>query len=191
MSDLTATTDVDAVVDRLRAGEAVWAATSRPDRIRLLEELRAAVAENAAEWVEVARTIKQLPADSPLVGEEWISGPWPVLEYVPALSETLAHLEAGTDVLEGYEIDEAPGDRLALQVLPHGMFDRLLLNGYRAEVWTAPGVTAEQRAPARGWPSAPPPSPTVSPWCSEPGTSSRSRRSTCSTSSSRRTAPWC
>jgi acyl-CoA reductase-like NAD-dependent aldehyde dehydrogenase len=144
MSDLTATTDVDAVVDRLRTGEAVWAATSRPDRILLLEELRAAVAENAADWVEVARTIKQLPADSPLVGEEWISGPWPVLEYVPALSETLAHLEAGTDVLDGYEIDTAPGGRLALQVLPHGVFDRLLLNGYRAEVWTAPGVTAEQ-----------------------------------------------
>ena len=144
MTELTTRTDVDAVVERLRAAEAVWAATSRPERIRLLEGLRVAVAESAADWVEVARTIKQLPADSPLVGEEWISGPWPILEYVPALSQTLAHLEAGTDVLTGYEIEQAPGDRLAVQVLPHRHFDRLLLNGFRAEVWTRPGVTVEQ-----------------------------------------------
>ncbi len=146
MNDVTTLppADVDAVVDRLTAGEMIWAATDLPRRIQLLDEVQAAVAASAADWVEVARTIKQLPADSALVGEEWISGPWALLEYVPALAETLSRLHTGSDVLGGYDIESAPGDRLAIQVLPHDVFDRLLLNGFRAEVWTAPGVTADQ-----------------------------------------------
>ena len=146
MNDVTTLppTDVDAVVDRLTAGEAIWAATDLPQRIQLLGEVQAVVAESAADWVEVARTIKQLPASSPLLGEEWISGPWAVLEYVPALVETLSRIHAGSDVLAGYDIESAPGDRLAIRVLPHDVFDRLLLHGFRAEVWTAPGITADQ-----------------------------------------------
>ena len=150
MTDATTTprpttdAEVAALVDRLTAGEQVWAVTGLDERIRLLGELRVAVAASAADWVEVARSIKQLPAGSPLVGEEWISGPWAVLEYVPALCETLSRLRAGADVLSGYDVEGAPGDRLSIEVLPHDVFDRLLLSGFRAEVWTPPGVTADQ-----------------------------------------------
>src|SRR4051812_1465436 len=144
MNDATATTELGTIVDRLTVGEATWASTTLPERIRLLGELQAAVNDNAEQWVEIARGIKQLPADSPLVGEEWISGPWAVLGYVPALVETLSRLEAGTDVLAGYDVATAPGDRLAIEVLPHHVFDRLLLSGFRAEVWMPPGVTADQ-----------------------------------------------
>mgnify|MGYP004542992029 CR=1 FL=1 len=37
----------------------------------------------------------------------------------------------------------APGGRTTLRVLPHGPVDRLILNGYRADVWMPPGVSAE------------------------------------------------
>ena len=46
----------------------------------------------AERWVDVAAGIKQLPKDSPLVGEEWISGPYPLLGSLQALEATLAAL---------------------------------------------------------------------------------------------------
>ena len=144
MNDVVTAPEIDQVIARLTAGEAAWAATGLPERIRLLGKVHEAVAEHADAWVEVAVSIKQLPAASPLVGEEWLSGPWAMLKYVPALIETLSRLHAGSDVLAGYDFDPAPDDRLAIQVFPHGMFDRLLLNGYRAEVWMPAGVTEEQ-----------------------------------------------
>jgi acyl-CoA reductase-like NAD-dependent aldehyde dehydrogenase len=132
------------VLDRLTAGETAWARTPLTERRRLLGEFQEAVAANAPEWVEVAVGIKQLPADSPLVGEEWISGPWALLGYIEALADTLDRLDRGTDLLAGYAVKQAPGDRLSIQVLPHNAFDRLLLNGFRAEVWMPPGISSDQ-----------------------------------------------
>ncbi|WP_351232398.1 aldehyde dehydrogenase family protein [Streptomyces sp. NPDC002133] len=135
---------LDEVVARARGGEHAWAATSLARRRELLRELAAKVAEHSAEWVQTAARIKQLPADSPLVGEEWISGPWSVINYAQALADTLRLLDQGSDPLAGYGIKTAPGGRTRIEVLPHGIFDKLLLNGFRAEVWTVPGVDEAQ-----------------------------------------------
>lgn len=136
--------DTDALVERLRAGEKAWAAATLADRARLLREFRAKVADAAQEWVDIACRIKGLPDDSSLVGEEWIGGPWAVLSYTGALLETVRRLDAGEDVLAGYRFDKAPGNRLAVHVLPHGTYDSLLFSGFRAEVWLQPGVTQER-----------------------------------------------
>ncbi|TYL46059.1 aldehyde dehydrogenase [Nocardioides sp. BGMRC 2183] len=140
-ADLEVSSQADAVVERLTTGAETWAGTPLGERVALLERFGALVAEQAEEWVTTARRIKQLPADSPLVGEEWISGPWAVLTYVPALAETVRRLDRGDDVLAGFRTHPAPGDRVAVDVLPHSTYDKLLLNGYRAEVWMQPGVT--------------------------------------------------
>jgi acyl-CoA reductase-like NAD-dependent aldehyde dehydrogenase len=142
--------DVDVVVKGMAEGEQAWAATPLADRRRMLADLQAAVDANAAEWVEVASRIKQLPADSPLVGEEWISGPYAVQTYVDALLETLKRLDEGSDVLDGYRVKPVAGGRLAVEVLPHGTFDKLLLSGFRAEVWMEPGVEESELRAAAG-----------------------------------------
>jgi acyl-CoA reductase-like NAD-dependent aldehyde dehydrogenase len=131
----------DSVVRRLAAGEGTWARMPLTERVSLLERFGELVAEHADSWVAAAAGIKGLPDDSPLVGEEWISGPWAVLTYVHALAETLRRLDRGEDVLAGFDTHPVTGDRVAVEVLPHTTFDRLLLNGYRAEVWLRPGVT--------------------------------------------------
>jgi acyl-CoA reductase-like NAD-dependent aldehyde dehydrogenase len=139
--------DPETIIERLTAGEKSWAATTLAERRRLLVALRHNLAEVAEEWVEIARSIKQLHKDSPLVGEEWISGPWAVLSFSGALAETLRKLEAGVDVLAGFHFSRAPGNRVAVHVSPHSTFDRLLFSGFRSEVWLEPGVTeAEARA---------------------------------------------
>lgn len=133
----------DLVVERLTAGETAWARTSIKERRALLLRFRELVDENAQEWVDIATRIKQIPAGSPAVGEEWVSGPWAVQAYVNALLGTLTRLEQGTDVLEGFSTRSVLGGRIAVEVLPHSTFDRLLLLGYGAEVWTQPGRTVD------------------------------------------------
>ena len=132
--------DLDKVVSQLRGGERAWAAMSLARRGQLLLDVQAAVAEQAAQWVAIAADIKGLPADSPLVGEEWISGPYATIAYISALAETLAALDDGRDPLARVRATMAPGDRVALDVLPHSLFDRLLLSGFSAQVWMRPGV---------------------------------------------------
>src|SRR5262245_35848510 len=131
---ITRALDVDTVVARLANGEAAWAQTSLTERRDLLLQVGEAVDAHAEEWVRIATDIKQLDPSSPLVGEEWVSGPYAVAGYVQALQDTLKRLADGTDVLAGYQVTQAPGDRLAVQVLPHHTFDKLLLHGFRAEV---------------------------------------------------------
>ncbi|WP_329452310.1 aldehyde dehydrogenase family protein [Streptomyces sp. NBC_01724] len=82
--------------------------------------------------------------NSPLLGEEWIGGPWAVLGYTDALADTLVRIADGRDLLAGYPVGTAPGGRVAVDVLPHTVFDRLLLSGFRAEVWMEPGVTERE-----------------------------------------------
>ncbi|MFF0474851.1 aldehyde dehydrogenase family protein [Streptomyces sp. NPDC004284] len=133
--------DVDALVARLAEGERAWAGTPLSERRDLLLDVGAATAAVAGEWVRTAAGIKGLDAGSPLVGEEWLSGPYAVLGYVQALQDTLRRLAEGSDVLADCRVRPAPGGRLAVQVVPYDTFDKLLLNGFHAEVWTKPGTT--------------------------------------------------
>ncbi|QIS08051.1 aldehyde dehydrogenase family protein [Nocardia arthritidis] len=140
---------IDAALAELAAGEKVWAATPLARRRELLDQLHARTARYAPEWVATASAIKHLDADSPLVGEEWMSGPLALLQGATALSATLAALESGHSPLEGLHLGAAPGDRVSVPVLPLNIYDRLLLSGFRGEVWLRPGVdaaTARRRA---------------------------------------------
>ncbi|WP_433672135.1 aldehyde dehydrogenase family protein [Nocardia sp. CA-136227] len=133
----------DTTVTALRNGEIQWARTALSARRVLLEQIHANTARFAQEWVDTAARIKQLPEDSPLLGEEWVSGPYSLLTATTALAESLLALEQGHSPIDGYPTHAAPGDRTAVAVFPHGLFDALLLNGFHAEVWTRPGVDAE------------------------------------------------
>ncbi|MGA5499460.1 aldehyde dehydrogenase family protein [Streptomyces cinereoruber] len=140
----TSAPDIDALVKRLATGERAWARTHLSDRRELLLDVAAATAATADAWVRTAAGIKQLNPASPLVGEEWLSGPYAMLTYLQALQETLRLLDEGADVLAGTRITPAPGGRLAVQVLPYDTYDKLLLNGFHAEVWTTPGIPEDQ-----------------------------------------------
>ncbi|AFU02925.1 aldehyde dehydrogenase family protein [Nocardia brasiliensis] len=139
----TVTATISTVLSALRRGEGEWARTDLPARRRLLEQIHSNAAQHAQEWVETAARIKQLSSDSPLLGEEWASGPYSLLTGVHALTESLLALEKGRSPVDGYPMRSAPGGRTAVEVFPHGGFDALLLNGFRAEVWSRPGVDAD------------------------------------------------
>lgn len=133
---------LDADLARLHRRRTAWAQLPLRDKTERLGRLRERVDAEAARWVRAASDAKRLPPGSPLVGEEWISGPWALLYTINALETTLRALERGRlhRLVDG-KTRTRPDGRLAVEVFPATATDRLLLNGYTAEVWMQPGVT--------------------------------------------------
>ncbi len=148
---------VDAALSDLVEGERKWAATSLRERRWLLDRVRELTGRHAQDWVDAAIGIKGLPASSPLVGEEWISGPYVMAAALGALANTLEALARGESPLDKARFGVA-GDRVTVDVLPANAFDALLLNGFSAQVWLRRGISSAaakaeaglaQRDPAR------------------------------------------
>jgi aldehyde dehydrogenase (NAD(P)+) len=135
--------EVDSALEELARGEGAWARLGLAGRRDLLERMHVATSDQVEAWVRAAAAYKRLPADSPLIGEEWITGPYPVLTGLAALASTTKSLEAGRDPVAGFPVRKAVDGRIAVRVLPHSIWDRLLLNGFSAEVWVRPGVSEE------------------------------------------------
>lgn len=131
---------IDQALEELVEGEKTWASLSLAARRGLLDEVRDLTVRHATEWVDAAVGIKQLDPASPLVGEEWMSGPYSLVAGLAALSESLNKLEAGRSPLDGAEFGYAPGGRTTVKALPLNTFDQLLLSGFSAEVWLQPGI---------------------------------------------------
>ncbi len=131
---------LDRAVADLKAGKDAWARTSVEERILLLNEIKDATMTVAESWATTAARKKQIPAGSPLVGEEWLSGPYAMLSACNALIETLLQLEEKA-FLRRLPLRDLPTGQIAAKVFPASLWDRLLLSGVTAEVWMQPGVT--------------------------------------------------
>jgi aldehyde dehydrogenase (NAD(P)+) len=132
---------IDRALDELSAKKDEWARLGIRHKLSHLESMRGAVAAHADEWVRISLTGKRIPDKSPLAGEEWISGPYAVLMLINAITKSLQAIERGSDVLAGTRVRTRAGGQVVVEVFPGDIYDRLLLNGYRAEVWMQEGVT--------------------------------------------------
>ncbi len=135
----------DADLAALHAARDDWANTPNAERIAILSEIKDRLLTVADGWVETATRKKQLPEGSPLAGEEWLSGPLAVMSACNGLMQTLAQME-GKAFLDHLPKRETVSGQLAVEVMPHSIWDRLLLSGVSAEVWMQPGVTADSLA---------------------------------------------
>jgi aldehyde dehydrogenase (NAD(P)+) len=135
------TADLERRVESVRARKDEWARLPIAEQIGLLRRLRPRVDAVAERWVSAASAAKGLPPGSPWSGEEWISGPYAVLHGINALERTLVALAAGRSPLPPGAIRTRAGGQVVVDVFPVTGWDRLLLNGMRAEVWMQPGVT--------------------------------------------------
>ena len=135
---------LDRAIAELAQGSDRWAATTLPARADLLARTAASVGAEAERWVAAAARAKGLEPASPLIGEEWLSGPYGVLTSLSALERTVRAVADGRSPLFRRRTGKAPGGRLTVPVLPHSAYDGLLLHGFRADAWLRPGVTALQ-----------------------------------------------
>ena len=125
-------------------------ATSLAGTADLLERMHGLVGRHAQAWVETAAGIKGLPADI-AAGRRGVDLR-PVRRCSPrsrTLARSVAALEEGGSPVDGYRLGSAPGGRVTVEVLPHNVYDRLLLSGFSAQVWMQPGVSADDRRAAR------------------------------------------
>jgi hypothetical protein len=131
---------LDADLELLNRHKQLWAETSIETRLAILVRIRDDVAKVAQNWAETAARKKGLAVNSPRVGEEWFTGPYALITYCSALIDTLSKVRDDKH-LARLPMRELPNGQLAVQVVPHSIWDRLLLSGVRAEVWMEPGIT--------------------------------------------------
>ena len=140
LSQVIPSAELDAEVQLLVHNKQKWAQTSIEARIQILAEIKDQLQEVAEEWAKTASSRKQIPEGSPLEGEEWVSGPYTVMAACNGLMQTLSQMtdKAFLDGLPSHSVGE---NQLAVRVLPHSIWDHLLLSGIKADVWMQPGVT--------------------------------------------------
>lgn len=133
--------DLDAAVDVLRAHADAWAQLGIAGKIRHLRTMRTHLIEIAQTWVDLGAEAKAI-AGTPLAGEEWLSGPYPLLTAIDRLTATLAGIARdGAPPIPARAIRTRPDGQVIVDVFPVDNADRILLNGLHAEVWMEPGVT--------------------------------------------------
>src|SRR5690606_33238300 len=111
-----------------------WARTSVEERLAILQQIKDALLEVAAEWAMAASKAKGLMPGDPLAGEEWLAGPGAMMAGCNGLINTLELMERKA-FLARIPRRRAPGGRVSLRVTPANLWDQLLLSGVSADVW--------------------------------------------------------
>ncbi len=112
-----------------------------PRKMDLLLITRKRLGELGEAWVEASVRGKQIDPGSPLVGEEWTTGPWALAAAINGYLESLRALAQG-HMPAPKKVTTLPNGQLAVGVYPSNFFDWFMLNGISADVWMQPGVTA-------------------------------------------------
>lgn len=145
----TLTPETDLALDRaiaeLRAAKDDWARTGIAERLAILQQVKENLMQVAEGWAETAARRKLIPEGSPLVGEEWLSGPYAVMSACNGLMQTLSEME-GKTFLSHLATRETATGQLAVRVLPHNIWEHLLMSGIKAEIWMQQGVTKDTLA---------------------------------------------
>ncbi len=137
---LTSFADLDRDLQTLADNRERWVKTPVAERIAILAEIKEALMPVAQAWAETASHKKGIATGSPLEGEEWISGPYTVMGYCNSLMATLSQV-GGKRHLDHTPVRELPNGQVVARVLPHSIWDHLLLSGVSIDVWMQPGVT--------------------------------------------------
>jgi aldehyde dehydrogenase (NAD(P)+) len=142
-AEVTPFAAIDATVARLAANKERWAKLPIRRKVEYLKELRTRTDEVADRWVDAAARAKRIPADSPLVGEEWISGPWALIKGLSVLVRSLEALDEGRPTFNPNAVRTRSDGQVVVDVFPSTFLDGLVLSGFSAEVWMQPGITPE------------------------------------------------
>jgi hypothetical protein len=135
--------EMDEAVQTLQAHKQAWVDYSVHDRVILIDTLISDFAAIAPRWVAAGCQAKGIAESSPLAGEEWMIGVWPVLKNLRQLRQSLLDIETyGRPKIPGSVIT-LPNGQVAAQVFPQTSYDRLFFTGISAEIWMEPGVSAE------------------------------------------------
>lgn len=130
-------------LNALKAAAPVWTQKLMVEIVPYLEACKERVMDVAERWVNDSAEAKGLAEDAPQRGEEWTAGPWAILKHLNAYIHTLNALSQGESPFKHQPVRTTVSGQVAVQAFPGDNWDKLLLNGYSAEVWQQEGVTEE------------------------------------------------
>lgn len=134
---------IEAALQVLTEHKADWVKQPIPARLDILEALAGDLAAIAQPWVEHVTVAQNIFENDHAIGTEWMSGPYSVLRNIRCLQSALRDIQAGGYPKIPGPVKLRPTGQLSVQVFPQTAYDRLLYNGYRAEVWMDSEVTRE------------------------------------------------
>ncbi|HEY0755552.1 MAG TPA: aldehyde dehydrogenase family protein [Ktedonobacteraceae bacterium] len=138
--------EMDSAISTLQQHKEAWVHVSVQERIALVDMLLHDFAALAPRWVEAALKAKGVSPDSPVAGEEWGAGAWPVAKQLRQLRQSLADIARdGRPRIPG-AVKALPDGQVVAQVFPQSTYDQLFFGGVTAEIWMEPGVTKETLA---------------------------------------------
>jgi acyl-CoA reductase-like NAD-dependent aldehyde dehydrogenase len=136
----TSIAEVDAILERLSAKKDAWIKVGIPERIRLLETIRDDLERDADAWAKTLSQLKGIDANDALHGEDWFAGPIVTMRNVVHLIKALQ--QGGQP--KPLSLSQRRDGQWVAQVLPWGLWDRILYTGWSAEVWIEPGQPPSQ-----------------------------------------------
>lgn len=138
------TTVLDKALDGLHAAAPSWVALPLQDKIALLEDLPRKISNVGPQLVAAAREAKGIAPDSNWAAEDWLTAVWAFIQGVNAHLLVLKRVLAGHEPIRPNAIHTRPDGQVVVDVFPVTGYDRLLLNGWKAQVWIEPGISAGQ-----------------------------------------------
>ncbi|NNN01135.1 MAG: aldehyde dehydrogenase family protein [Acidimicrobiaceae bacterium] len=131
---------LDQVITHVAASAQKWAATSPGDRARLLERVVKDTFEVSRAWNAAGCAAKGYDPESSEGGEELFSGIGTFVRMAQCFRASMLDIAAkGRPQFPG-PVRHKPDRRIAVQVIPANLFDKLLYAGITGEVWMEPGV---------------------------------------------------
>jgi acyl-CoA reductase-like NAD-dependent aldehyde dehydrogenase len=138
------TSVLDAALDRVAANALAWARATPLERARLLDRIVADTVAVAEEWNDAACAAKGLDPRGPDGGEELFSGVGTFVRMAQALRQSMLDISASGRPRYPGPVHHRPEERIAVQVMPATVFDRILYAGVSAAVWMEPGVSEDE-----------------------------------------------
>ena len=135
---------LDLAVEDLRSGATGWADLPLRAKIQMLEALPPRIVDVAPRMAAAANEAKGIASTSAWVAEEWTINIWVLVHAINTQIMVLKRVLAGDEPVSADAVHTRPDGQVVVDVFPATGYDRLLLNGYKAQVWIEPGVSAEQ-----------------------------------------------
>ena len=129
----------DQAIQELDNRRVDWTGRSLAEKIQLIDETLPRIQQVASDWVAAGTKAKGTDFESPLAGEEWLTGPYITARNLRLIRQSLRDIDqVGTPQLPGRPYVQA--GQVVAPVFPTDRYDQLMSYGYKAAVWMKPGI---------------------------------------------------
>jgi acyl-CoA reductase-like NAD-dependent aldehyde dehydrogenase len=138
------TDKLDQKLERLDAKKQAWADLPIEEKIAMARRLMERTFAVGERQVDDALEAKGIPADSPHVGEEWLGGVMATVRNLRLLIGTLEDVRRhGKPDIDKSDVRKRANGKIAVDVFPKSIWDKLMYAGFEAEVYQQDGVTRD------------------------------------------------